>query len=456
MSPSPPEVTGRLWAIAAITGSGAFMAMLDSTVVNLALETIRSDLDAPLSGVQWVATGYLIALAVSLPLTGWLGRRLGNGRLWAGSVVVFVLASVLCAFAQNLAFLIASRCLQGLAAGLMVPAGQAVLAATADRRQLGRLMGTVGFAVALGPALGPAFGGVLIDTASWRWLFLINVPVGIAVLIGARRHISPGEKFSQNRVDTTGLVLIGLGLPLLLYGAAEIGSSNFNLLSLASAALGTGLSALFVVHAVRAREPLIDVGLLQRARFAAPVVTAGLTGAAMYGGLLLLPIFLQRSAGQTPSEAGLMLLAMGLGSAFVLPVAGMLTDRFGPRRVSLAGGALLTLTTIPFLSSAPLASGTVAILLLARGAGLALAQMPAIAAAYGEVAKTKTGDAATLINIAQRLGGAIGAIAVVAVIEQVGISASGTAYRIAFGMLVILSAGALFAATRMAVPEQQQ
>ena len=456
MSPSPPEVTGRLWAIAAITGSGAFMAMLDSTVVNLALETIRSDLDAPLSAVQWVATGYLIAFAVSLPLTGWLGRRLGDGRLWAGSVVVFVLASVFCAFSQNLAFLIASRCLQGLAAGLMVPAGQAVLAATADRRQLGRLMGTVGFAVALGPALGPAFGGVLIDTASWRWLFLINVPVGIAVLIGARRHISPGEKFSQDRVDTTGLVLIGLGLPLLLYGAAEIGSSNLNLLSLASAALGSGLSALFAVHAVRVREPLIDVGLLQRARFAAPVVTAGLTGAAMYGGLLLLPIFLQRSAGQTASEAGLMLLAMGLGSAFVLPVAGMLTDRFGPGRVSLAGGALLTLTTIPFLSSAPLAFGTVAILLFARGAGLALAQMPAIAAAYGEVARTKTGDAATLINIAQRLGGAIGAIAVVAVIEQVGISASGTAYRIAFGMLVILSAGALFAATRMAVPEQQQ
>lgn len=455
MSLSPPEVSGRLWAIAAITGSGAFMAMLNSTIANLALETIRSDLDAPLSGVQWVATGYLIALAVSLPLTGWLGRRFGSGRLWAASVLVFLLASILCAVSYDLPLLIASRCLQGLAAGLMVPAGQAVLAATADRRQLGRLMGVVGFAVALGPALGPAFGGALIDTTSWRWLFLINVPVGVAALIGAKNLVPSGERFPQARIDTTGLVLIGLGLPLLLYGAAEIGSGNIIILSAACSALGAILSVLFVVHAMRVGEPLIDVGLLMRTRFAAPVATAGLTGAAMYGGLLLLPIFLQRSLGQSPTEAGFMLLAMGLGSAFVLPVAGTWTDRFGPKRVSLAGGALLTLTTIPFLSSAPLVFGVVTVLLVARGAGLALSQMPAIAAAYGEVDKTETGDAATLINVAQRIGGAVGAIAVVAVIEQVGISTPGSAYQVAFGMLVVVSACALISATHIAASKQE-
>tara|TARA_R110002012_G_scaffold68778_8_gene178519 strand:+ start:3646 stop:4941 length:1296 start_codon:yes stop_codon:yes gene_type:complete len=431
------------------------MAMLDSTIANLALETIRSDLDAPLSGVQWVATGYLIALAVSLPLTGWLGRRFGSGRLWAGSVLVFLLASILCAVSHDLPLLIASRCLQGLAAGLMVPAGQAVLAATADRRQLGRLMGVVGFAVALGPALGPAFGGALIDTTSWRWLFLINVPVGVAALIGARSQVPSGERFPQARIDTRGLVLIGLGLPLLLYGAAEMGSGHISILSAACSALGAILSVLFVVHAMRVGEPLIDVGLLMRTRFAAPVATAGLTGAAMYGGLLLLPIFLQRSLGQSPTEAGFMLLAMGLGSAFVLPVAGTWTDRFGPKRVSLAGGALLTLTTVPFLSSAPLVFGAVTVLLVARGAGLALAQMPAIAAAYGEVDKTETGDAATLINVAQRIGGAVGAIAVVAVIEQVGRSTPGSAYEVAFGMLVVVSACALFSATHIAASKQE-
>ncbi len=428
------------------------MAMLDSTIVNLALENIRYDLAAPLSRVQWVATGYLISLAVSLPLTGWLSRRFGDGRLWKASTLGFVLASVVCALAQTLTHLIVARCLQGLAAGLMVPAGQAVLASAADRRQLGRLMGSVGFAVALGPALGPAFGGVLIDAASWRWLFLINVPVGAVALIAAARLVTAGRTSSGARIDCRGLLLIGFGLPLLLYGAAEIGSGNIGTLSIASSGVGAVLTALFVFHAVQSQDPLIDVTLLLRSGFVAPVVTAGLTGAAMYGGLLLLPTFLQRSLGQTPTEAGLMLMAMGLGSAVILPAAGALTDRFGPRGISIAGGGLLIFTTIPFVSSATLVFVAIIILLVARGAGLALAQMPAITAAYTQVDEAKTGDAATLINIGQRLGGALGAIVMVAAIEQFGGSASETAYQVAFGALVIISVGALLSATRIAVP----
>lgn len=449
MSLSPPQIPGRLWAVAAITGSGAFMAMLDSTIANLALEAIRSDLAAPLSSVQWVATGYLIALAVSLPLTGWLGRRIGDGRLWKASILAFVLASIVCALAQSVTQLIVARCLQGLAAGLMVPAGQAVLASTAERRQLGRLMGIVGFAIALGPALGPAFGGVLIDTGSWRWLFLINGPVGAAALIGAARLVPPGNRSEEARIDARGLMLIGFGLPLLLYGAAEIGSNAIGMLSLAILVLGTGLTSTFVVHAIRTPDSLIDVALLARSDFAAPVVTAGLTGAAMYGGLLLLPIYLQRSLGQTSTEAGLMLMAMGLGSACILPVAGALTDRHGPRGVSLTGCGLLVIATLPFLTSAAIALPAIILFLVTRGAGLALAQMPAITAAYNQVDETRTADAATLINIAQRLGGALGAIAMAAVIEQFGVFASARAYQIAFGALVVMSFGALLAATRI-------
>ncbi len=425
------------------------MAMLDSTIANLALEAIRSDLAAPLSSVQWVATGYLIALAVSLPLTGWLGRRFGDGRLWKASILAFVLASIVCALAQTVTQLIGARCLQGLAAGLMVPAGQAVLASIAERRQLGRLMGIVGFAIALGPALGPAFGGVLIDTGSWRWLFLINGPVGAAALIGAARLVPPGNRSEEARIDARGLMLIGFGLPLLLYGAAEIGSSTIGMLSLAILFLGAVLTSAFVVHAIRTPDPLIDVALLARSGFSAPVVTAGLTGAAMYGGLLLLPIYLQRSLGQTSTEAGLMLMAMGLGSACILPAAGALTDRYGPRWVSLTGCGLLVIATLPFLTSAAIALPAIILVLVTRGAGLALAQMPAITAAYNQVDETRTADAATLINIAQRLGGALGAIAMVAVIEQFGVFASATAYRIAFGTLVVMSFGALLAATRI-------
>jgi len=451
---SPPKIPRRLWIVAAITGSGAFMAMLDSTIANLALETIRSELSAPLSSVQWVATGYLIALAVSLPLTGWLSRRFGDSRLWKGSILAFVLASIGCALAETVTHLIVARCFQGLAAGLMVPAGQAVLASTAERRQLGRLMGVVGFAIALGPALGPAFGGALIDTASWRWLFLINVPVGGVALIGAARLVPPGETSPNAQIDLRGLTLAGFGLSLLLYGAAEIGSSSISMSSAAILSLGIGLTTIFVIHALRTPAPLIDVTLLSRSGFAAPVLTAGLTGAAMYGGLLLLPIFLQRSLGQTPTEAGFMLMAMGLGSACILPAAGSFTDRYGPRGVSLTGAGLLILTTIPFVSSGPLVTAGIAIILVVRGAGLALAQMPAITAAYNEVDEAETGDAATLINISQRIGGALGAIAIVAVIEQLGDAPLGPAYQVAFGALILVSVGALLAATRIAAPRQ--
>ncbi|MVA97032.1 DHA2 family efflux MFS transporter permease subunit [Nitratireductor sp. CAU 1489] len=438
MPTTPPPVPTRLWALAATTGAGGFMAMLDSTVANLALESIRAGFDAPLASVQWVATAYLIALAVSLPLTGWFGRRIGQGRLWTASMVVFVAASLLCAAAQDMAVLVAGRCLQGLAAGLMVPAGQAVLAAKADARQLGRLMGTVGFAVALGPALGPALGGLLIELASWRWLFWINLPVGLFALFAARGLIAGGKRVPSERLDVKGLALVSPGLPLALFGAAAIAGTGGGVLPGVATVAGVLLLGGFWHHGRRAAAPLIDMRLLDRPGFGAAIATAGLTGAALYGGLLLLPLYLQRALGQPPALAGLMLLLLGLGAAVALPVAGALVDRAGAARISLAGSGLVVVATavVPgFLSVLPLAG-----LLFLRGAGLALAQMPAMTAAYTLVDKAETGDAATLVNIAQRLGGALGAIIVVLVLES---TAGAGGYRAAFAVLVAFSVGSL-------------
>lgn len=443
MSSSAPPIPLRLWAVAAITGSGAFMAMADSTVANLALETIRIDLGASLASVQWVATGYLIALAVSLPLTGWLGRRFGQSRLWILTTLIFIVASILCALSSELWQLVVARCLQGLAAGLMVPVGQALLSALADRRQLGRLMGTVGFAVALGPALGPGFGGMLIDALSWRWLFWINIPVGVLALIAARTMLPPDEASRESPLDGRGLVVMGFGLPLLLYGAAEIGASGLSSTALVAFALGMVLTAIFIRHARKSTEPLIDMRLLGRPGFTMAVVTAGLTGAAMYGGLLFFPLYSQDALQQTPTEAGLMLLVMGLGSALALPFAGALTDQRGPALICLAGSALLVIGTAPFLALPLLPVVGLAILLLLRGIGLALAQMPAMTAAYGAVEKNETGDAATLVNIGQRLGGALGAITVVIILEQ-GPPGDGAGFQWALVVLLAFASAALF------------
>lgn len=436
---SPPPIPVRIWKIAAVTGAGAFIAMLDSTVANLAIESIRDDLASTLPVIQWVVTGYLLALAVSLPATGWLGSRYGHGRVWGISLAVFTLGSALCAIAPGPLTLIAARLLQGLAAGLMVPAGQAILGSVAGPKQLGRVMGSIGLVVALGPALGPAFGGFLLEVASWRSLFWINVPLGGITLIAARGLVPAGAISNERSPDWKGLILIGFGLPLLLYGANEIGSAGISTLTLLAIGFGVIFSAGFILNSAVVSAPLIDLSLLRHGTFSAATSTAGLTGANMYGGLLLLPLYLQLMAGQDTIEAGLMLLAMGLGTAVALYFGGMLTDRYSAGPVTLAGAALLLVSTVPFLFFNTFSITTLIIVLVARGVGLALAQMPAYTAAYASVTDKQMGDAATLVNIVQRIGGAVGAIGLVITLAQFGGRTDTAAYTWAFGILAGVS-----------------
>ncbi|MCH2556841.1 MAG: DHA2 family efflux MFS transporter permease subunit [Alcanivorax sp.] len=431
LTPIPP----RIWKIAAVAGAGAFMAMLDSTVANLALDAIRDDLNSPLATIQWVVTGYLIALAVSLPLAAWLGHRFGYGRVWWWSLAGFVGGSVVCALAPDPGSLIAARFLQGLAAGIMVPAGQAVIGATAKRHQLGRLMGTLGLVIALGPALGPGLGGALLEMTSWRGLFWLNVPVGLLALLAGRRLIPSGERDPRRTLDWPGLILLMLGLPAALYGATRLGTEKIDAPAITTLVVGLTLILVFTLSATRKqRPPILDLRLLAIRRFRAASATCGLTGANLYAGLLLLPLYFQTGSGFDATTTGLLLLALGLGSALILPIAGALTDRHGPAAVSLAGVALLALTTLPFLATGTLPPNALAVLLILRGAGLALAQMPAMTGAYMVVSTRQMGDATTLVNIVQRIGGALGAITVVVVLTKTGDS-----YQWAFAGLLVLA-----------------
>ncbi|WP_114217177.1 MFS transporter [Ochrobactrum sp. 3-3] len=271
----------------------------------------------------------------------------------------------------------------------------------------------------------------------------INVPVGALALIAGRAMLPVDEPSQKSQLDGRGIVMMGIGLPLLLYGTAEIGASGLELVSLASFALGLCLTAMFLWTARNAAVPLIDMRLLNRPGFTMAMAVSGLTGAAMYGGLLLFPLYFQDVLRQTPSGAGIMLLAMGLGSALALPFAGSLTDERGPAVVCFAGGVLLVIGTAPFFVQPILPIAGFAALLFLRGIGLALTQMPAMTAAYGAVEKHETGDAATLVNIGQRLGGAIGAIATVCVLEH-GSPADDVKYRWAVLLLIGFALVALF------------
>lgn len=444
-----PDIPARIWGIAAVTGAGAFMAMLDSTVANLAIEPIRAAFGSTLPLMQWIATAYLIALAVSLPAASWLGNRLGYGRVWTGSLMIFTVASALCALAPEPWMLIGARFVQGLAAGLMIPMGQAVIGAVAGPKQLGRLMGALGLVISLGPAVGPAFGGVVLDVSSWRWLFWINVPIGLAALVAARGLVPSGVKDHERPLDRLGLLLLGLGLPLLLYGTAEVGSEEATPTTVVALVAGGVMVSWFAFVARPTKYPLIDLSLFRRGTFAAATATAGLTGANMNGGLLLLPLYLLLIVGMDASQAGLMLLAMGLGSAAALYTGGKMTDRLGAGPVAITGSILLVLTTIPFLLPGVLSTIALAAVFVARGVGIALAQMPAMTAAYASVTTEEVGDASTLVNIAQRIGGAIGAIVVVVVLAQAGGGSDRASHAWAFTVLAVVSIATVVSAVTL-------
>lgn len=400
-----------VWRLALVIAAGAFMSGMDASVVNVGLETIADDLDTGIGDAQWVANGYLIAFAVSLPACAWLGRRLDVGRLWLLALAGFTVTSGLCAVAGSIEWLIAMRVLQGLTAGLLIPAGQTIIGQAVGAQRLGRVMATLGVAVTLGPALGPTVGGLTIHVGSWPWLFLINLPVGALVLLLGRRHVPRGEPIRGGRLDWPGLVLVTVGLPLVVYGLTAWGEQRALAAPGVLLPLAAGAVALlaFVAHSRRTAEPVLDLSLFANRTYAAAGVTAAFAGAALFGAGLLYPLYFQLGRGESVIASGVSLISLSVGSALVLPLSGRLVDRFGGGIVAVWGGAATVATTLPFaLLDVDADALAVQALLLLRGMAVALAAVPAGIAAYKAVATAQLPDATTQVNLLQRVGGSLG------------------------------------------------
>ncbi|SHM23716.1 DHA2 family efflux MFS transporter permease subunit [Cryptosporangium aurantiacum] len=463
-SPARPDapISPQVWRLAGVIASGAFLSGLDASVVSVGLDTLTRDLDTTLATAQWVATGYLIAFAASLPLCAWLARRAGAGRLWLWCLVAFTMASAACAAAPNVEWLIGLRVVQGLAAGMLIPAGQTVLGRAVGPHRLGRVMATLGVAVTLAPALGPVVGGVVIHVGSWPWLFLLNVPIGLVALWLGRRWVPRGEPVDPGRLDWVGLLLVSVGLPLVVYGCTRWGETgNVTGAGVAGPLVGGVLALLaYGVHAGRSANPILDLGLFRNRIYRAATVTATFTGAALFGAGLLFPLYYQLGRGAGPLESGLLLIAMSLGSALVLPLSGRLVDRFGGGLVSFAGGLATVVTTVPFaVIDVDAAEWLVQLLLLVRGAALACAVVPAMSAAFKAVTAEQLPDATSEVNIVSRVGGALGgAIFAIVVATHLpdGVDAAFHAsfrWLLAASVLATLAAAWLLLAERGAQPE---
>jgi len=403
------------------------MSILDTTIVNVALDTLGRDLHASLADIQWVLTGYMLSLGAVIPLTGWASRRFGARNVYVVALALFTGSSMLCGFAGSTSQLILFRVIQGVGGGMLLPIGQMMLAGAAGPQRMGRVMSVVAIPAMLAPILGPTIGGLIVDNTTWRWIFFVNVPIGILALVLAFRILPRGERAPTEPLDLRGLVLLALGVPLLTYGLAEIGATGqFTTPKVVVPLLaGVGLIAAFALHALRVQRPLLDLRLYRRTTFAAASVAMFCLSAALFGGMILVPLYWQQIRGQSALDTGLLMAPMGIGMIVMLPLVGRLTDRIGGGPLALAGVAVTTIATVPFAmigahtSIAVLCAATVV-----RGMGVGLAFMPAMTAAFASLKRSELPDATPQLNVLQRIGGSIGTAVLAVVLQRALIGAT--------------------------------
>lgn len=401
----------RVWKVCGVALLGPLITGLDSTVVNVSLATLGRELKVDLAILQWVITGYLLALALMLPLSGWLVDRIGAKRVYLGCFLLFTSASVLCGLSTSAGALIAARVLQGMAGGLLAPMAQMMVAREAPRH-IARVMGLMVVPVLLAPICGPSLAGFILQHASWRWIFFVNLPIGILATILAAWILPNDTVIGRERgFDLTGFLLISPALVLLLYGLESLGSaSGVKADYVIEVTLSLGLLAAFVVHALRqGSAALIDLSLFRDSSFTASACTQFLANAISFGGQMLLPLYLLSALHISPERTGLLLAPAGLGMLCAYPSIGNLTERFGSRRVSTSGAIVALLGTLSFalLPASALPLWGICTALFIRGAGMAAIGIPSIASAYSSIPKETIPVATTAINIVQRLGGPV-------------------------------------------------
>jgi EmrB/QacA subfamily drug resistance transporter len=419
-----PEASEKIepyvWKIAGVVILGMIMSILDTTIVNVALRTLGHDLHSSISQIQWVVTGYLLSLAAVIPVTGWAARRFGAKRVYMTSLVLFTLGSGLCAVASSTTSLVVFRVLQGVGGGMIMPVGQLIMAQVAGPKRMGRVMGVVTMPAMLAPILGPVVGGTILQNLHWSWIFLVNLPIGVLAFALAWRMLPQTDSGKAGRLDILGLALLSTASSTLVYGLSELGThSSLTAPSVVwPIVISIVLTAVFIWHALRVERPLLDVRLYANRVFGAASLTTFGLGAALFGAMILVPLYYQEVRHESVIVTGLLVGPQGLGMLIVMPLVSRFTQRFGGGRVALGGVVILSLSTIPLAFVGGSTSiALISVVLLLRGVGIGFSFMPAMTAAFAALRPDQLSDATPQLNVLQRIGGAIGT-AVLAVVLQ--------------------------------------
>ena len=412
MSVSAAEKPGAYrWVVLGLVMMGTFMAILDASIVNVALPHMMSAFGVSRDEIEWVSTAFMLATAVAMPLVGWLASRLSHRTLYLGSLALFTAGSAACAFAWSYDALIAARVIQAVGGGAIQPVGMAIVADLFEPSERGRALGIWGTGIMVGPALGPTLGGYLTDWFNWRVIFSVNLPFGALTLLAGLAYMRDERPPATDRpFDAWGFVLLSValisGLLALSNGQDEGWSSAYvyTRVAIAVAAL-----TLFLAVEASSSSPLLDLSLFRIRNFSLSMVLAVFRAVGLFGGVFLLPIFLETLVGYTTIQTGLWLMPGALAVGLMMPVAGRMADRYPPRGL-VAFGTLATAISLVMYGELDPLSGPLVIIgpQLLRGAGLAFMMSPLITAALNAVPGPAVATASSFLNVAQRVGGSFG------------------------------------------------
>src|SRR6516162_1754954 len=401
------------WIIAISVMLATFMEVLDTSVVNVSLPHIAGSLSASIDEATWTVTSYLVANAIILPMTGWLASTFGRKRLLMLSVVGFTGASFLCGFAPTLGSLIFFRIIQGATGGALQPLSQAVLLEAFPPNERGKAMGFWGLGVVVAPILGPVLGGWLTDNYSWRWVFYINIPVGVASLVMTKMFIfdPPYLRQESRGVDYWGIGMLAVGIGalqiLLDKGQEEDWFESHFMVALAI--IATVTLVWFVIHELRTDDPVVDLHVFKIRSYAVGVFLMTVVGFVLYGSLVLLPIMLQTLLGYPSLQAGIAMAPRGVSAFFMMPITGLMTGRFDARKL-LSIGLVIGGITLIWLSWLNLQAGYWDIFWpqLIQGVGMSLLFVPLTTVSMDPIPRERMGNATSLFNLMRNIGGSIG------------------------------------------------
>jgi MFS transporter, DHA2 family, multidrug resistance protein len=392
---------------------GMFMVVLDTTIVNVSLPHIAGTLSASIEESTWALTTYLAANAIILPITGWLANYFGRRRLLLLSVAGFTAASVLCGLATSLPILVLWRFLQGLTGGVMQPLSQAIMLEAFEPKDRGKAMAFFGLGIVVAPVLGPLLGGWLTDNYSWRWVFYVNVPFGIAAYVMLRANVFDPPYITRGtaRIDYWGIGLLAVGIAALQIGLDQGQQKDWfasNAILVLAVLAVAGLGG-FIWHALTTPDPVVDLRLFKERTYATGVVLITVMGVGLYASLVLMPVLLQMLLGYSSLDAGFAMAPRGLGSLVAMPVVGLLMNRVDPRKM-LGLGFLLSAFTLYWMGGLNLNAGFWDIFWpqFVQGIGLGLLFVPLTTVAMDRIEAKDMGHATSLLNLLRNIGGAAG------------------------------------------------